>query len=52
MFISYLEASSGTILGHNANVWWINACPDKRVEIIMSEISHLKQVNSYIRYKS
>ena len=39
---SYLETSSGAVLGHNAHVRRVHAGADERVQIVMAKVPHLE----------
>lgn len=42
----YLETSTGTILDHDAYVWRVGARPDESVQIIVSQVTHLRKTRS------
>lgn len=42
----YLETSTGAILDHDAYVWRVGARPDESVQIIVSQVTHLRKTRS------
>lgn len=41
--MTYLKAPLGAVLRNDADVWWIHACADEWIQIVMPQVAHLKE---------